>query len=160
VTAVPMTLIDRNSRHLTNGAAQIGITRGGKPAKSDNRVVIGRNEPEARTVGDSGAKSLCTMIAVHDSRGVGKGDASVGIDQGDTVQASQAPSIVYACVSNCVVHARPPNVPPLSSGRIRKRGGVRWGRASPWYFTTGEKEALLVTTRCGRLLQRLVGRRS
>ena len=27
---------------------------------------------------------------------------------------------------------RPPNVPPLSSGRTRKRGGSRWRRASPW----------------------------
>jgi hypothetical protein len=35
---------------------------------------------------------------------------------------------------------RPPNVPPLSSGRIRKRGGVRWRRASPWYITTGERK--------------------
>jgi hypothetical protein len=35
---------------------------------------------------------------------------------------------------------RPPNVPPLSSGRTRKREGSRWRRASPWYFTTGERE--------------------
>jgi hypothetical protein len=33
----------------------------------------------------------------------------------------------------------PANVPPLSSGRIRKRGGIMWRRASPWYFTTGER---------------------
>jgi hypothetical protein len=35
---------------------------------------------------------------------------------------------------------RPRNVPPLSCGRIRKRDGSRWRRASPWYFTTGERE--------------------
>ena len=55
---------------------------------------------------------------------------------------------------------RPPNVPPLSSGRIRKPEGIRWRRASPWYITTGEREAVQVTTRRGRLLQRLVGRLS
>src|SRR6185369_6239943 len=38
---------------------------------------------------------------------------------------------------------RLPNVPPLSSGRIRKAGGNRWRRASPWYLTTGEREAAL-----------------
>jgi hypothetical protein len=54
----------------------------------------------------------------------------------------------------------PPNVPPLSSGRIRKRRGIRWQRASPWYSTTGEREAMGSTTRRGRLLQRLVGGRS
>ena len=27
---------------------------------------------------------------------------------------------------------RLPNVPPLSSGRSRKRGGIRWRRARPW----------------------------
>jgi hypothetical protein len=32
------------------------------------------------------------------------------------------------------------NVPPLSSGRIRKPRRSRWRRASPWYFTTGERE--------------------
>ena len=37
---------------------------------------------------------------------------------------------------------RPPNVAPLSSGRIRKRGGIRWRRASPWYFTTGSRQAV------------------
>ena len=52
-----------------------------------------------------------------------------------------------------------PNVPPLSSGRISKTGGHRWRRASPWYSTTGEREALMFTTRRGRLLQRLVGQR-
>jgi hypothetical protein len=36
--------------------------------------------------------------------------------------------------------ARPPNVPLLSCGRIRKPGGIRWQLASPWYITTGEKE--------------------
>ena len=35
---------------------------------------------------------------------------------------------------------RPPNVPLLSCGRIRKRGGSRLRRASPWYFTTGERK--------------------
>src|SRR5688500_854886 len=30
------------------------------------------------------------------------------------------------------------NVPPLSSGRIRKRGRINSQRPSPWYFTTGE----------------------
>jgi len=33
----------------------------------------------------------------------------------------------------------PPNVPPLGSRRIRKREGRKWRRASPWYFTTGDK---------------------
>jgi hypothetical protein len=33
------------------------------------------------------------------------------------------------------------NVALLSSGRIRKRGGIRKRRASPWYFTTGERDA-------------------
>ena len=55
---------------------------------------------------------------------------------------------------------RPPNVPPLSSGRISKRKGCRWRRASPWYFTTGEREAAQVATRRGRLLQRLVGQQA
>jgi hypothetical protein len=58
-----------------------------------------------------------------------------------------------------VRHPRPPNVPPLSSDRIRKQGGSRQRRASPWYFTTGERGAAVVTTRRGRLLQRLVWRR-
>ena len=44
---------------------------------------------------------------------------------------------------------RPPNVPPLSSGRIRKPRGIKWRRASPWYFTTGEREGVRVTTRRG-----------
>jgi hypothetical protein len=34
---------------------------------------------------------------------------------------------------------RPPNVSPLSSGRIRKCRGIRRRRASPWYVTTGER---------------------
>ena len=53
-----------------------------------------------------------------------------------------------------------PNVPPLSSGRIRKPDGYRWQRASPWYLTTGDRGAVMHATRCGRLLQRLVGRRA
>ncbi len=32
------------------------------------------------------------------------------------------------------------NLPPLSSGRIRKPEGSRWRGPSPWYFTTGERE--------------------
>jgi hypothetical protein len=32
------------------------------------------------------------------------------------------------------------NVPPLSSGRIRKPQGGRWRRASPWYITTGDRQ--------------------
>ena len=34
---------------------------------------------------------------------------------------------------------RLPNVPLLSCGRISKPRARRWQRASPWYFTTGEK---------------------
>jgi hypothetical protein len=60
---------------------------------------------------------------------------------------------------NCAPTRRPPNVPPLSSGRISKRGGIRWRRASPWYLTTGDRQTLHVATRRGRLLQRLVGQR-
>jgi hypothetical protein len=32
--------------------------------------------------------------------------------------------------------------------------------SEPWYFTTGEREAAMVATTCGRLLERLVGRPS
>jgi hypothetical protein len=32
-----------------------------------------------------------------------------------------------------------PNVPLLSCGRIRKQRACRWRRASPWYFTTGDR---------------------
>jgi hypothetical protein len=45
----------------------------------------------------------------------------------------------------------PPNVSALSSGRIRKREGGTWRRASPWYFTAGERKAVQVMTRRGRL---------
>ena len=51
---------------------------------------------------------------------------------------------------------RPPNVPPLSSGRIRKPEGIRRGRASP-RSSAGDRAAVKDTTRHGRLLQRLVG---
>jgi hypothetical protein len=36
-------------------------------------------------------------------------------------------------------HSGLANVPLLSCGRISKTGGYRYRRASPWYFTTGER---------------------
>jgi hypothetical protein len=67
-----------------------------------------------------------------------------------TQKAATAPMSIPAVV------VRPANVPPLSSDRIRKREGIRWRRARPWYFITGARVVAMVTTRRGRLLQRLV----
>jgi hypothetical protein len=62
----------------------------------------------------------------------------------DDVFGAAAPShdrpIASDLLRSHTARYRPPNVPPLSSGRIRKPNGGRWGRASPWYFTTGERE--------------------
>jgi hypothetical protein len=57
------------------------------------------------------------------------------------------------------------SIPPAQRTAVKQRPHQETGRsqsrrASPWYITTGERWAVQVATRCGRLLQRLVGRRS
>jgi hypothetical protein len=55
--------------------------------------------------------------------------------------------------------SRPPKVPLLSCGRIRKRRGNRWRRASRGASPRATGTTAQVATRRGRQLQQLVGQR-
>jgi len=54
--------------------------------------------------------------------------------------AANCPAHLTGHRRQCEVPNRPPNVPPLSCGRISKRRGCGWRRASPSSSTTGDRK--------------------
>ncbi len=127
--------LSRSAKRAATAATRLGATVLGRPIELLSMCARwnSKSRPEQPRA------SMLTIVGAYESYSPNASGVSFTPIGSHVSQRTRrtASSLRATSFDTC---SRPPNVPPLSSGRIRKRRGHRWRRASPWYITTGERE--------------------